>query len=274
MNYYIAYKKLRKDCVEIRIDDLYRDIRQISTVRIYGPKEWARKINGEQIAPQTPAFTYKLDRQVSIFIKPDPCTPTLSVFEIDLKVVNHDPCKDETPEEKITIHTLFLNDLSLFKAKNIYLEGLNKGACGNGCGSFCNNCAEYKDLLGLMTLMLRMSILKDAYVYDNETLTLNYYKDLQRFIDMDRIPFSTIEMNKEYYSNPERLHDLYYHLNGEIKHNVSPCVKKMYESIILSDLYDLLFSVTDRGGKAKWILEDRVWNMNDEVWFNNKIWKN
>ena len=42
---------------------------------------------------------------------------------------------------------------------------------------------------------------------------------------------------------------------------------------MLSDLYDLLFGITNKGGKADWILEDHIWNMDDEFWYDNKIWK-
>ena len=168
---------------------------------------------------------------------------------------------------------MFINELSLFKAKGIYLEGLAKDNCGNGCGSYCNNCAEYKDLLGLMTFMLRLSLLKDAYTYNNEALALEYYKDLQRYVNLDKIPFTYIDTNKAHYVNPDRLHDLYHYLNHELKHNVSPCAKKIFENLMLSDLYDLLFGITNKGGKSDWILEDHVWNMEDEFWYDNKIWK-
>ena len=168
---------------------------------------------------------------------------------------------------------MFINELSLFKAKGIYLEGLAKDNCGNGCGSFCNNCAEYKDLLGLMTFMLRLSLFKDAYIYNNETLALEYYKDLQRYVNLDKIPFTYIDTNKSEYNTPDKLHDLYHYLNHELKHNISPCAKKVFESLMLKDLYDLLFSVTNKGGKGNWILDDHIWNMYDEFWYDNKIWK-
>ena len=111
------------------------------------------------------------------------------------------------------------------------------------------------------------------YLVNNEALALEYYKDLQRYVNLDKIPFTYIDTNKSEYNTPDKLHDLYHYLNHELKHNISPCAKKVFESLMLKDLYDLLFSVTNKGGKGNWILDDHIWNMEDEFWYDNKIWK-
>jgi len=89
---------------------------------------------------------------------------------------------------------------------------------------------------------------------------------------MDKIPFTCKSDNANDYATPDKLHDLYRYLNHELKHNVSPCAKKVFTSLILSDLYDLFFAMS-KGAKHDWILEDHIWNMDDEFWYDNKIWK-
>ena len=264
MNYYIVNKKLTDDGIKIIVNNHNQQIDRIMDIKIYNMWEWEKQQKGDtEIKTQLPEHCVCIKREVTITINPDDCTPTFIIIEFT--IVN----KDETTE---TLHTAFLNEFSLFKAKGIYLEGLAKDNCGNGCGSFCNNCAEYKDLLGLMTFMLRISLLKDAYYYNNEDLAIHYYKDLQRYVSMDKIPFTCKSDSANDYATPDKLHDLYRYLNHELKHNVSPCAKKVFTSLILSDLYDLFFAMS-KGAKHDWILEDHIWNMDDEFWYDNKIWK-
>ena len=262
---YIINKILTEEGIKLTINNNKQDIDSIDTVRVYSAWDWLKHKHDDDNHYQIPQYESKIAREVTLTICPDECTPTFIIIEIDIKL------KDSS--DIVSIHTMFINELSLFKAKGIYLEGLAKDNCGNGCGSFCNNCAEYKDLLGLMTFMLRLSLFKDAYIYNNETLALEYYKDLQRYVNLDKIPFTYIDTNKSEYNTPDKLHDLYHYLNHELKHNISPCAKKVFESLMLKDLYDLLFSVTNKGGKGNWILDDHIWNMYDEFWYDNKIWK-
>ena len=259
---YIVDKKLTELGINITINNSNKDIDSVDTVRIYSAQDWLKRKHNEDSHYQIPQFESKINREINITINPDEYTPTFIIIEIDLK----------SGEDVTTLHTMFLNEFSLFKAKGIYLEGLAKDNCGNGCGSFCNNCAEYKDLLGLMTFMLRISLLKDAYYYNNEDLAIHYYKDLQRYVSMDKIPFTCKSDSASDYATPDKLHDLYRYLNHELKHNVSPCAKKVFTSLILSDLYDLFFAMS-KGAKNDWILEDHIWNMDDEFWYDNKIWK-
>ena len=265
MNYYIINKQLTDYGIQLVINNHNQTIDSISDIHIYDVRNWSKYQNQDKDYDyQTPETIIKLHREVQINIKPSGDTPAFIIIELTIL---------DKEGMYSTIHTMFLNEFSLFKAKGIYLEGLAKDSCGNSCGSFCNNCAEYKDLLGLMTFMLRISLLKDAYNYNNEPLAIKYYLDLQRHVNMDKIPFTCKSDNAKDYVLPDKVHDLYHYLNHELKHNVSPCARKVFESLILSDLYDLLFSVTNKGGKSDWILEDHIWNMEDEFWYDNKIWK-
>ena len=264
MNYYIISKKLTDEGIIILLNNYSQQIDHISNVNIFNVWEWSKYQNEEkEYKTQSPAYSVNGKREFKIIINPDVNTPVFCIIEFT--IVN----KDESTE---TLHTMFLNEFSLFKAKSIYLEGLAKDNCGNGCGSFCNNCAEYKSLLGLMTFMLRISLLKDAYFYDNEDLAIHYYRDLQRYVSMDTIPFTCKSSTATDYATPDKLHELYNYLNTELKHNISPCAKKVFSSLVLSDLYDLFFSIS-KGAKSDWILEDRVWNMDNEFWYDNRIWK-
>ena len=261
---YITNKILTEEGIKLTINNNKYDIDSIDTVRVYSAWDWLKHKHDDNNHYQIPQYESKIAREVTLTICPDECTPTFIIIEIDIKL------KDSS--DIVSIHTMFINEFSLFKAKGIYLEGLAKDNCGNGCGSFCNNCAEYKDLLGLMTFMLRISLLKDAYYYNNEDLAIHYYKDLQRYVSMDKIPFTCKSDRASDYATPDKLHDLYRYLNHELKHNVSPCAKKVFTSLILSDLYDLFFAMS-KGAKNDWILEDHIWNMDDEFWYDNKIWK-
>lgn len=264
MNYYITNKQLTDYGIQLIINNHNQTIDSISDIHIYDMRNWSKYQNQDKdYVYQTPETTIKLRREVQINIKPSDDTPTFVIVELTIL---------DKEGMYSTIHTMFLNEFSLFKAKSIYLEGLAKGDCNGGCGSFCNNCAEYKSLLGLMTFMLRISLLKDAYFYDNEDLAIHYYRDLQRYVNMDSIPFTCKSSTAIDYATPDKVHELYNYLNTELKHNISPCAKKVFSSLILSDLYDLLFSVS-KGAKGNWILEDHIWNMEDEFWYDNKIWK-
>lgn len=261
---YIINKKLTDNGIEIVINNHDEQVDRITDIKIYSIWEWEKHQNEEtNVRTTSPAFNTTVKKEIRLTIVPEDYTPTFCIIEFTL--VN-------TDETTNTLHVMFLNNFSLFKAKGIYLEGLAKDNCGNGCGSFCNNCAEYKDLLGLMTFMLRISLLKDAYYYNNEDLAIHYYKDLQRYVSMDKIPFTCKSDSASDYATPDKLHDLYRYLNHELKHNVSPCAKKVFTSLILSDLYDLFFAMS-KGAKNDWILEDHIWNMDDEFWYDNKIWK-
>ena len=258
MNYYIINKQLTDFGIRLLVNNHNQNIDTIEDIRIYDMRNWIKYQNQEvDYEYQTPETNIRLRREARIDIRPSIDTPTFTIIEFT--IVDKDDMHS-------TLHTMFLNEFSLFKAKGIYLEGLTD------CKSFCNNCSDYKDLLGLMTFMLRLSLLKDAYNYSNEELAMNYYKDLQRFVNMDKIPFTCKSDNAKDYVLPDKLHDLYHYLNHELKHNISPCAQNIFKSLILSDLYDLLFSVS-KGAKSDWILEDHIWNMEDEFWYDNKIWK-
>ena len=260
-------KKLTKDGIFIRINNTDKQIKSVDTIRIYSLIAWTKHLHGDKDEISNgiiPEYRTNVQKYAYIQIKPESCTPTLIFIEIGLTLA------DDTTK---TIHTTFINEFSIFKAKTKYLEGLTScnTACSYPCVA-CNNCKEYKDLLSLMTFMLRLSLLKDAYIYNNEELTVKYYRDLQRHVNMDLIPFSYLDTDREVYTNPDRVHDLFRILNNEVKHNVSPCAKKIFEGLLISDLYDLLFSLT-RSAKNDWILDDHIWDMKDEFWYDNKVWK-
>lgn len=263
----VIYKKLTKKGISLVIDNHEHTVESVDTVRIYNLFMWQKHLHKDKDCKAIlPEFHSDCKNQVTLLIKPESCTAPLVFIEIYLKLKDTD--------DLLIIHTMFINEFSIFKAKSMYLEGLAgcKQFCSSQCGT-CNNCKEYKDLLGLMTFMLRLSLLKDAYLYDNEELVIRYYMDLQRHVNMDSIPFTYIDTEKDLYRNPDRLHMLYHYLNHELKHNVSPCARRLFESLMLSDLYDILFDKMNLGNRNNWILEDSIWNNEDEYWYDNKIWQ-
>lgn len=251
--------KLTDDSILINISDTENTIGNVDAIRIYNLWNWEKHLRGDKdIKYKESVYSIKnqTNDNIEIEISPDVHTETLIIIEIDI--------------DEETIHKVFINELSIFKAKCIYLEGLTKCSPCNTC----RKCKEYKDLLGLMTFMLRLSLLMDSYKYDNEELMFRYYKDLQRHVNLDRILFTYLNLNNINYSNPDNLHDIFHKLNIIIKHNVSPDVRKIFESLVISDLYSILFGKTDSEQMQRdWILEDGIWGY-DEHWYDDGIWKN
>lgn len=145
-----------------------------------------------------------------------------------------------------------------------------------GCGynsGYCKGCEDKNRTLTLLTFMLRMNIFQQCYKSNNLCATLKAYKDLCRIVDLDKIPFNYVNLESAYYKNPGRLHELFVTMNEEIKRNSSVCTANALKMLMVQDLYSLLFTAAEGDGNPEWILEDTVWNMDNEFWFNDKNWK-
>ena len=147
----------------------------------------------------------------------------------------------------------------------------NMIGCGYNSG-YCKGCEDKNRTLTLLTFMLRMNIFQQCYKSNNICAALKAYKDLCRIVDLDRIPFNYVNLQSTYYKNPGKLHELFVKMNDEIKHNSSVCTQNALKTLMIQDLYSLLFCAAEEDGTPEWILEDSNWNMDNEFWFNNKMW--
>lgn len=144
--------------------------------------------------------------------------------------------------------------------------------CGYDSG-YCKGCEDKNRTLTLLTFMLRYNIFEQLYQSNYTQGMIKAYHDLCRVQNLNKIPFNNINLKPSYYKNPGKLHELFVALNNEIKMNTSVCTVNALKLLMTQDLYSLIFSTAENSGKPEWILEDTVWNMNDEFWFNDKNWK-
>ena len=141
---------------------------------------------------------------------------------------------------------MYLNEFSLFKAKSKYLEVF--GGCG--CcshNSVCTGCDEKKKRYSMMTYMLRLNLFYQSYVNGNVYLATKYYKDACRIYDMDDIYFEYMDFTGAGNIDSPNIYRLFDKLNTWIKNNSQQCEKQVLESLLIQDLYSLLFGGTFDG---------------------------
>ena len=138
---------------------------------------------------------------------------------------------------------MYLNEFSLFKAKSKYLEVFgNCGCCSHN--SVCTGCDEKKKRYSMMTYMLRLNLFYQSYVNGNVYLATKYYKDACRIYDMDNIYFEYMDFTGAGNLDSPNIYRLFNKLNTWIKNNSQQCEKQVLESLLIQDLYSLLFGGT------------------------------
>lgn len=182
-----------------------------------------------------------------------PTLVTITIFQQD----------QETP-----VVVMFMNEYSLFKAKTIYLETFDNSCCKY---SECKTCNK---MLNTLAYMMRLQQLHQCYVYNNVSLATKYYTDACRTFNLDDITFENVNLDPSTYTTSDKIFDLFHKMNETIKNSISPCAQEVFEKLLLCDLYSLLFGMSNNGGKPQWILEDHIWNLEDEEWYDKKFWKN
>lgn len=251
----IINKKLTNDGIIITINDPTEIIESIylSNIDSYDYEE--NKVSHYDIVPE-----FSQDQDI-ITIKAPEDTPTLCIITII-----------SSNDEQIV--DLFLNEFSVFKAKTDYLHIIScNDSCNNNCNT-CYNCSNNVKILNILMFFIRLNLLHQTYMSNNIDMSIKLYKDLKRHKNLDIIPFKYINLNSDYYKNPGKLHELFFTLNKWVKHNSKPCQQKLLDCLLLGDLYDIIFQVSNNDGRPEWILEDHVWNMDREFWFCDGIWKN
>lgn len=179
--------------------------------------------------PEDHTFTAQFESDGNkLTIKPESNTPPFALITI----LYHTSTEEN---QKITV--MFLNMYSLFKAKIIYLESFDP--------SCCKQCCNHARLLRMMTYSLRLSLFQNSYNYNNIELAVKYYNDINRLFKLDHISFEYVELNPDYYSTSDRFDQLFDRMNETIKNTVSPNTKEIFESILLCDLYSLIFQVIE-----------------------------
>lgn len=152
------------------------------------------------------------------------------------------------------------------------------GHCGEhncgGYGTYCRSCEDKNKHYSMMSFMLRWNLFEQCYRKNNVCGTLQFYKDLCRVQNLNKISFDYVDLDFDFSTNPSRVHALYDRMNTWIKNNTKACANTIIEKILLVDMYSLLFSKSGNDGSPEWILEDHVWNMDNEYWSNDKTWNN
>ena len=137
---------------------------------------------------------------------------------------------------------MYVNEFSLFKAKSKYLLAFD--TCCNTCGlnGMCVSCNEKKVRYQTITYMLRLNLFYQSYINGNVQLTTKYYEDARRIYDMDNIFFEYVSFKGTGNTTSPNLYNQFDTLNTWIKNNSQQCEKKVLESLLISDLYSLLFN--------------------------------
>lgn len=139
---------------------------------------------------------------------------------------------------------MYLNEFSLFKAKSKYLLAFDE-CCNGGCnGSVCIACNEKKQRYSTITYMLRLNLFYQSYVNGNVELATKYYEDARRIYDMDNIYFEYMDFTGAGDITSPNTYKLFNKLNTWIKNNTQQCEKKVLESLLINDLYSLIFGGT------------------------------
>lgn len=143
---------------------------------------------------------------------------------------------------------MYLNEFSLFKAKSKYLLAF-EGCCGcndrHGCNSICVGCNEKKKRYGMIAYMLRLNLFRQCYINKNQQLAVKYYIDACRIYDMDCIYFEYKDFLGDGYQVSTNMYSVFDELNNWIKGNTCACEAKVLESLLISDLYSLIFGNFD-----------------------------
>lgn len=137
---------------------------------------------------------------------------------------------------------MYLNEFSLFKAKSKYLLAFD-ACCGGCCGhnSVCAGCNEKQKRYQTITYMLRLNLFYQSYINGNVHLTTKYYEDARRICDMDEIYFEYMDFTGAGDITSPNTYRLFNTLNTWIKNNTQQCEKQVLESLLINDLYSLIF---------------------------------
>lgn len=137
---------------------------------------------------------------------------------------------------------MYLNEFSLFKAKSKYLLTFD-ACCGGCCGhnSVCVGCNEKQKRYQTITYMLRLNLFYQSYINGNVHLTTKYYEDARRIYDMDEIYFEYMDFTGAGDITSPNTYKLFNTLNTWIKNNTQQCEKQVLESLLINDLYSLIF---------------------------------
>lgn len=144
------------------------------------------------------------------------------------------------------IVSMYLNEFSLFKAKSKYLQVFD-----NCCNCTCNNstciaCSEKSKRYNMLAYMLRINLFQQSYLNGNIELSVKYYTDACRVHNIDNIFFEYKNIDRNYYIQSGNLTKLFDTLNEWIKGNACQCEKKVLESLLIADLYSLIFGNLDQ----------------------------
>lgn len=141
--------------------------------------------------------------------------------------------------------SMYLNEFSLFKAKSKYLQ-IFDSCCNNLCNnSTCIACNEKTKRYNMLAYMLRINLFQQSYLNNNIELAVKYYTDACRVYNMDNIFFEYKNIDRNYYIQSGNLNKLFDTLNEWIKGNACQCEKKVLESLLIADLYSLIFGNLD-----------------------------
>lgn len=137
---------------------------------------------------------------------------------------------------------MYVNEFSLFKAKSKYLLAFDE--CCGGCSSnnVCSSCNEKRVRYQTIVYMLRLNLFYQSYINGNVQLATKYYEDARRIYNMDDIFFEYVSFKNVGNITSPNLYNQFNVLNDWIKNNSQQCEKKVLESLLISDLYSLLFN--------------------------------
>lgn len=140
---------------------------------------------------------------------------------------------------------MFVNEFSLFKAKSKYLLVFDN-CCACECNnSICIGCNEKSKRYAAIAYMLRLNLFYQSYINENVELATKYYVDACRVYDMDKIYFECLTFKGTGATTSGKMRELFDTLNNWIKGNASACEKKVLESLLIADLYSLIFGDSD-----------------------------
>lgn len=175
--------------------------------------------------------------------------------------------------EQVATVIMFVNEFSLFKAKSKYLQVFESDCALCDNVDSCKPCDSKRKRYAMMTYMMRLNLFHQCYKNNNLKGAVKYYIDACRMYNMDKIAWQNINLDPDYYKVSGNLYSLFNTMNEWIKHNGTPCEKKIIQALLIGDLYSLIFGMGSQDGRPEWILEDHIWNMEDEFWFGDGIWK-
>lgn len=176
-------------------------------------------------------------------------------------------------EQDVAEVVMFVNEFSLFKAKSKYLQVFESDCALCDNIDSCKPCDSKRKRYAMMTYMMRLNLFHQCYKNNNLKGSVKYYIDACRMYDMDKIAWQNMNLDPDYYKVSGNLYTLFDTMNEWIKNNGTPCEKRIIQALLIADLYSLIFDMGSEDSRPKWILEDHIWNMNDEFWFGDGVWK-